>query len=363
MGVPILKLPIVALKILLDYMDGVELVTVSLLSKRADRFLTACGQTYVSFFDLEVYHLSTIKMARLFLLEVSRRGIPWPGGVSVSISGYSCVSVNQEEPADIFDPRFSGSIYVESRKKMKKKGTCLKIGETDVPVKVVGGKVYLLWDTKMSGLISLLKYFHQDLNILFNCLTMKKRSKDFSKNIREFLNHINSTGISPKDVEICHGQQLSNKDFKFLLENVSVTGTFNSSTRPTASFKFRGKIQAESISIKSGYWFRAKNLMTCVDCKEISVLGSWFTRDQVKLFLESWKSGNFPNLQKVKLETSMRDAFYVTDDFERRSLYVRGQGMSMNLSRGIVGYGTKYGVVTKQDIANVFEMSVESGDP
>lgn len=230
------------------------------------------------------------------------------------------------------------------------------IGETNVPARVVkdkrlGDQVHTLWDTKILGLTTLLKYFNQDLNIPFAYLSIRKknRSDDFSKNIREFVNYINSSGIALRDIDVGGETSLSDEDLLFLLENVSVTGTFRSSTEASEKFKFTGKIQAESISIKNAHWFTVENLMSSVGYKEITILGSKFTHEQVKSFLQSWKSGNFPNLQKVEIETDMPDCSVVLRGFKKRPQFG---------SRSIFGHGTAYGVVTKRSNRNVFEMRV-----
>ncbi|CAL2028363.1 unnamed protein product [Caenorhabditis brenneri] len=344
MGVPILRLPVVALKVLLDYMNNVELATVSISSKRADWILKACGKKNVSFFNLEgseIRYLRKFTILTLFLLESKRQGALPEWNIEL------CCSVGSDLHISISCKNFIVPIHFEALENIGRfEGvrSNLKIGESSVPV--VTTREYdgvetmrTFWNTKTHGMIVLMDYFKNDFNLPIEELKFAGNSND----IRTVINHINSTQTIVRNVLVERYSRLLDEDFEFILNNVSAQEEFFSHWESTQNFKFKGKIRAKRIVIWNGRWFTLQALLRSTENEEISVDGRNFNRDPLRRFLRKWKSGRFPILKEVDLATrvSYKDATKgllkrwdkCEDTFGRQVVAFRGHGDS---------YGTVY---------------------
>ncbi|EGT32680.1 hypothetical protein CAEBREN_02475 [Caenorhabditis brenneri] len=160
---------------------------------------------------------------------------------------------------------------------------------------------------------------------------------DYSTTVRAIVNHINSTQTLVSNVEVGFDPQLSDDDFKFILQNVSATENFFQIQRIDSCEKRRN--------------FR--NLLTSDDNEEIYVDGSNSKTEDLKRFLKEWKSGKFPKLKKVALETKVTCMNYL--DVTNGSKRMRDKCDYSYRRREMVaikGQGNLYGIVNPDENRN-----------
>ncbi|CAL2028351.1 unnamed protein product [Caenorhabditis brenneri] len=342
MGFPILKLPVVALKVLVDQLNDVELVAVSLISKRADWFLEVCGKKSVSFFNLESYKIRSlhqIQILELFLLEINRRGeLPrWHFELCCSVGSDQLISIS----CNTFDVRiYFGAL--EDIEKFAGVRRNLKIGELLVPVVATreygAEKIRIFWNTKTNGMIALMDYFKDTFNVPIELL---KFTGGDTKAIKRVVNHLNSTQTVVKNVRVDSNIAISEDDFEWILKNVSATEKFSSYLEFGWNFTYNGKIRAKNIYIENGRWFTLRNLLSTNENEKISVHRSDFQRYELREFLRQWKIGKFPILKEVNLATNVSFMDMTSgikkrldkceDTFGRQVVAFRGHGDSYGI--------------------------------
>ncbi|CAL2028361.1 unnamed protein product [Caenorhabditis brenneri] len=343
MGLPILRLPVVALKVLLDYMNNVELVTVSQLSKRADWFLRACGKKKVSFFDLEgseIRYLRKITILELFLQENKRQGVlpEWSFELFCSVGFDLHISISCEN--------FIVPIHFEALENIGRFGRRrrnLKIGELVVPVVTTREndgveKIRTFWNTKADGMIVLMDYFNNNFNLSIDEL----KFSGSTNGIRQIVNHIKSNQMVVNNVQVYPSP--SENDFGSIVENVSATESFFSHLNLSQNFKYCKAIHAKEIKIRLGHWFTIQSLIASTESEVIDVRGSDYTKEELRLFLSEWKAGKLPKLKKVTLNTKV-PARDVIVGFERWEGRCRECGWQTHVVK-IKGHRNSYGCVS-----------------
>ncbi|CAL2028348.1 unnamed protein product [Caenorhabditis brenneri] len=340
MGVPILKIPFVALKILLDYMNNVELVTVSLVSRRANWFLKACEKKNVSFFNLEhseIRGLCRFRILQLFLLQSRKQGeLPkWDFEIRCSVGSNFSPDILQ-----ISCDTFFVVIYFDNLKNFKKVEVIqrnLKIGEFFVPVVIVPNGIHAFWEDETNGLIQILSYLKTNLNLSIEHLNVPGRDAGVTERV---VKHISSTQTVVKNLLVERYARLPDENFEFVLKNVSATETFSSYLSVSRNFKFDGRIRAKRILIWNGLWFTIQSLLRSTESEVIHVNGSDYTKEELRTFLSEWKTGRFPNLKKLHVNTKV-NVLDVIDGFERREDKCENRGWWIV---AIKGNGRSYGI-------------------
>ncbi|CAL2028343.1 unnamed protein product [Caenorhabditis brenneri] len=312
MGFPILKLPFLALKVLVDYLNNVELVKVSLTSKRAKWFLKACGKKNVSFFkfsDTEIRDLCDFDKLELLLLESRREGKLPDWGFKL------CCYVSNDLRISISCKKFTIPIY------FKTFGDCdmwglmgvrknLKIGKWLVRVEILQNEIHTLRKDKTDGFIRLLNYFKNNFNLSIDELEFSGSTND----IRKIVNQIKFNQIVVNNVQVY--PSLSENNVELIVENVSATESFYSHLKLSQNFKYCEAIRAKGIKILLGHWFTIQSLIASTESEVIDVRGSDYTKEELRLFLSEWKAGKLPKLKRVTLNTKV-SAQDVIVGFER----------------------------------------------
>ncbi|CAL2028349.1 unnamed protein product [Caenorhabditis brenneri] len=287
MGFPILKLPVVALKVLVDHFNNVELVIVSLLSRRAAWFLKACGKKNVSFFNLpatEIKGLRRFRKLQLFLLESKRQGeLPdWNFELRCFLGRIPAPQLLQ-----LSCNTFNIPIYTDNFRNIKiVKGVrrILKIGKSLVCVVIVPNGIHTFWENKTDGLIQLLGYFKTEFYLSIERLELLGEDIEAMERV---INHINSSQTIVKNVLVERSPQLPDYFGEFILENLSATEKFSFQSKLGEAFEFYGGICAKTIEIRFGHWFTIENILMSNESEVIDVKGSNYTEQELRLFLES----------------------------------------------------------------------------
>ncbi|CAL2051991.1 unnamed protein product [Caenorhabditis brenneri] len=287
MGFPILRLPFLALKVVMNHLNDVGLVTVSLLSKKADRFLKACGKKNVSFFNLNRPEIRVLRDIVIILIDITS---------------------------------------VESIEKCAGIKKNLKIGDSVVPFVITKDNegaeaIHYILSSENDGLKTIFEYFKNHFNAKVEELNLS--GKDPSV-MRTVVNHIHSTQTVVKNVTMGSINRrkkpivylpISGDDFEFILKNVSATERFSFHWKPCPNFKFEGTISAKNINIENGDWCTIQNLIA-IENEVIHVDGSEYTKEELRTFLNEWKAGKLPELKGVMLATEV-PARDVIEGYER----------------------------------------------
>ncbi|EGT35256.1 hypothetical protein CAEBREN_20268 [Caenorhabditis brenneri] len=341
------KIPFLALKVFVNHLGDVELVTVSVLSRRTDWLLKACGKNNVSFFKLrgiEIGYLRQIQVIELFLLESRRQSeLPeWNFQLCYSVSYDQHISISCEH--FFFRIRFEILDDIEKFVGIRRR---LKIGESFVPLVITNDdgvkKTRTFWSSETDGMIAFMNFFKNKFNLPIQQL---KFAGNRSRDIRTIVTQINSTQTVVKNVLVSVHPPLSADDFDFVLKNVSATENLSSHLILSQDFKFIGKIRAKIIKIHYGHWFTLENLAINTENEEIYVNGSDYLREELRSFLKEWVSGRLPKLKEVKLATRVC-CLDVTRGFSKRR--VKCQNDSGRTVEAVLGHGDSYGIVDLAD--------------
>ncbi|EGT31639.1 hypothetical protein CAEBREN_13707 [Caenorhabditis brenneri] len=317
MGFPILRLPFLALKIVVNHLNDVGLVTVSLLSKKADRFLKACGKKNVSFFNLnrpQIRVLRDIVILELLLLESRRRGefLEWDFSLHCELKFYQYISIRCNH--------FIIPIYMSNEEKIDKFARItkiLKVGDLLVPLVITKDNegdeaIHYILSSENDGLKTIFDCFKNKFNSKIEELNLSGTN---SRAIKTVCGHIHSTQTVVRNISIEVQPPISGDDFEFILKNVSATERFSSHWEPSPNFKFEGTIGAKNINIENGDWCTIQNLIA-IENEVIHVNGSEYTKEELKTFLNEWKAGKLPKLKRAVLATEV-PAWDVLEEYDR----------------------------------------------
>ncbi|CAL2047604.1 unnamed protein product [Caenorhabditis brenneri] len=361
-----LNFPYPAMKNLVDQMSKTDLVRISLQSPEAIMALRECGKTNVSFYNLdasEIEELSEFDKAELFFSEAERQGnfAEWDVELWAEVSEKFSVNLSND------DKNFYVSIkidsienidgYVGDRKNLKIRGTSVPIIITE------DKKLVSFWDNKVDGLIFVLQYFAERFGMTIDELILRKDdSPNYSDNLRRIVSACSQLSI--KKVYVGYGNDkdkrkvsLSAEDYKFVMENLTATGTFRALSKSSKKFKFDRAIKAKSIFIENGHWFKIKHLLEWDDYEKLEVKGKNFTAKELRKFLEKWVAGGFPKLKELTLES--KEMYHkVTDGFEKRT-DIRQTRPCRNWFTLIKGPGGSYATVWSPPSTPAFNMYVK----
>ncbi|CAL2050977.1 unnamed protein product [Caenorhabditis brenneri] len=343
MPLPILRLPFLALRLVVSLMSNVSLVGVSLQSRRADYVLKKCGKQNVSFFNLDVDEINSIRSSdqlELFLLETARRQSlrEWPVTLSVSVKEEFTLGIDKDE-LDFFHLE----VHFESLQDINEIGGHrkeLKIGDRFVPTIVSEDRcdIYTFWEDKTDGLIFVTEYFSKHFHVELDQVSIDtSESATSSADLRKFVDSWAQATVQNVSVEL-----VADEDYKYILRNLSATDQFDAHSETKRNFKFSGMIQAKSISIENGHWFTQRHLMNSVNYKEILMSEKKFSKAILIRFLEKWVAGKYPKLKKLRVGTFMKDSLSFLRHFEFYSRPIRG--IQRHRIYTFKGPGQKYAV-------------------
>ncbi|CAL2028338.1 unnamed protein product [Caenorhabditis brenneri] len=363
-----LNFPYPVRKNLVDQMTKTDLVRVSLQSHKADMALKDCGKNNVSFYNLdreELRQLSEFDRAELFLREAARQGTLPEWSIELSAQVSNEVSFKLSSPYFINNFEFSIEIdlfkNIDSYSGVRKN---LMIGDYHVPIMITNrNKLISFWNNKATGLISVLQFFSEAYGLPVRSLNISgcesPNNSDYSTNLRRIVRACSQLDIRRAYV-VYHSnyEYISEIDYTFILENIAVNGAFRGYCKTSDNFQFNKTINAKSISIRYGHWFKIENLLSCKRNDYISVDGSKFTKNEVQTFLRQWKAKEFPELKSLNIDTRMRAPSAAIQGFRRHTEVFRSpDGILVRLSGTYIkGYGQVYGSINERGSA--FKMEV-----
>ncbi|EGT37413.1 hypothetical protein CAEBREN_11050 [Caenorhabditis brenneri] len=317
MPLPILRIPVIALKYIVNHMNKIELVKIALCSRRADWLFRRCGQHQLSYFDIYnklFVNLNSLEHFELSLLEAGRM----EGGVCTSQPLYLNISFRDsiEVTVDGFNKY---TFNVECLNKLNKfAGTqrSWMMKNRHIPVVMTkNGEMYTFWNNRADGLIFLLKCLIERFRYVTHTLYVhSKIMPDALESLRKFVDYSSLPEVSLIEFRIDFDVQMPIEDFQYILENVKFRDylvrkcAFASCFDANENFKSNGTIPCSDLSIySSGHWITLEYLLECKH-KEIIVAESKLTNEEIKIYMNQWVAGKIPDIREVHIE--------MTENFE-----------------------------------------------
>ncbi|CAL2034218.1 unnamed protein product [Caenorhabditis brenneri] len=309
MPLPLLRIPYVALRYVTNHMSEIELVKISLCSRKADRTLKRCGQKELSYFNIDEYSLNNLEHLELSLMEAGRA----EGGVSTARHVNLCVGFRDSiEITVTYGRSYIYSFKIECLNKMDQFAgiqKSLTLKDTFIPVVLTEDKkIHTFFNSRDDGLIILLRCFNEKFRYVTHSLDVSSYvMPDALESLRKFIHYFPLGEVFLSSVSIQSGVHMSTKDFKCIMENVRLNdqsvSRFSSQFKTDQNFKFHSTISCSEIRIYSGYWITLDYLLECKH-KKIEVMGSKFTREDIKIYINQWVAGTIPDVLEVYVAMS-----------------------------------------------------------
>ncbi|CAL2028328.1 unnamed protein product [Caenorhabditis brenneri] len=306
MPIPILKLPFLALKVVIACGEDVELLGMSLCSRRTDRTIKACGRS-PSVFRVDkdgMKRFNDLEKIQLLLSEDEHSNVKEKLGSRITKLS---IRVSQVIELDFDIARFiEMTIKIVSESQRKKFTGCSKHLEFEgisVPFLFVNNQLNIIWNERLDGLQFFVKYFEKNFR-LENC---NWEFEDSVPDLRPLVSYLNSLpkksedvcGVRVETVSVERDATLSNSDFTYLLE--TVTHDFEGHIKISDNFKFTGQIATQRLFLSSAPWFDLECLLICKS-EHIWVTGYEFTNEELRVFIEKWSTGELSYMKNVTVK-------------------------------------------------------------
>ncbi|CAL2028331.1 unnamed protein product [Caenorhabditis brenneri] len=314
MSIPILRLPFLALKVVMDSLKIVDLLAISLCSKRVERVIKTCRlKPSVFNVDSEVFNVDyyyddmkrfdDLEKLQLLLLEAGNPGIKEKLG-----EGKTSLDV---VVSDVISLKFHVGWHIQFRLQIEEISQMenfegymkvLNIDGTNVPFMLTRYQLHTFWDDRVLGLQFFVKYFETNF-CLEKCYWRFENSAQDLKPLVAYLNSLPSEsedGLRVKKVTVLSVANLSHSDYKYILE--TVTHKLNAEMNVPKEFEFSGKFATKNLTLASAHWFTLEHLFNC-NCESIRVRGSKITTNKdLKMFIWKWSDGELSHFKKVELQ-------------------------------------------------------------
>ncbi|CAL2034217.1 unnamed protein product [Caenorhabditis brenneri] len=360
MPLPLLKIPYVALRYIANHIGVVELLKISLCSRKADRAMKRCGMRRQSYFNLFYLYRSSFNYLdhlELMLLEAGRA----EGGVSTSPRLKLAVQFWDSVRIDVnYDDRYVFSCHVMCLNKLNQFAgiqKSLMIKNTYIPVVLTDDKrMYTFWNNRANGLMFFRKCVVERFSYVTHTLSVhRKITSDASQCLRNFIDYSALPEVSLSYVFIDSTAQMPIEDFRYILEKVKFRDqlvsrcSFSCYFEANEKFNFHSTILCSKLSMHSGHWITLQYLLLCKH-KEIRVLGSKFTNEQIKTYINQWVTGTIPDVERIAV--GMAESLELKNVLSglqrcRMSKYLQRDKSSDRLYVFIKGAGDKVTMIEK----------------
>ncbi|EGT32665.1 hypothetical protein CAEBREN_25440 [Caenorhabditis brenneri] len=305
MPVPILKLPFLALKVVIACGEDTELLVLSVCSRRADRAVKVCERKPSIFnaHSKEIKRFNDLEKFQLLLPETDidmKQKLGKRSDLTIVVSDVLALSfcvgkllrfkLNIDRLSNI--DQYKGYINY-----LKVDGTC-------IPFIFSNNRLFGFWTERVDGLQFLVKYFEKNFR-LEDCNFEFKDSVPDMKPLVCYLNTLpkrteNSVGngVGVEIVSVERDATLSHSDYKYLLE--TVTHDFESHLKTSKDFKFVGQIAPQRLFLFKAPWFNLECLLRCKS-EYVQVYDSEFTNQQLRGFVERWSIGELSHFKYVRV--------------------------------------------------------------
>ncbi|KAF1763032.1 hypothetical protein GCK72_011297 [Caenorhabditis remanei] len=101
-------------------------------------------------------------------------------------------------------------------------------------------------------------------------------------------------------------RNLDGEGFKEILDKLTVTEHLDVLSKLNPDFQYTFKKFPRSISFDSPYWINLEQLLAS-DCESITLSNSFFTNTDLDAYFEKWKNGDYPNLKSLRIVSDRLD--------------------------------------------------------
>ncbi|EGT37521.1 hypothetical protein CAEBREN_07929 [Caenorhabditis brenneri] len=191
MPLPLLQIPYVALRYVTNHMSHVELVKISLCSRKADRTLKRCGQKELSYFNIDKYSLNNLEHLELSLMEAGRA----EGGISTARHVNLCVGFRDSVEITVtYGRSYIYSFKIECLNKLDQFAgiqKSLTLKDTFIPVVLTeDNKIHTFFNNRDDGLNFLLRCFNEKFRYVTHSLDVSSYvMPDALESLRKFIHY------------------------------------------------------------------------------------------------------------------------------------------------------------------------------
>ncbi|EGT48837.1 hypothetical protein CAEBREN_20275 [Caenorhabditis brenneri] len=357
MPLPLLRIPDVALEYIANHMSEVELLKISLCSRKADRALKRCGQKELTYFKTNISSLNYLEHFQLSLLEAGRA----EGGVCAALRLNLVVNFyNYSVRIDVWHNGICVyALYFECLNKLDQFAGIQKslvMKHTYIPVVSTEDKsTYTFWNNRADGLTFVLKCLNEKFRHVTHKLNVFTRlMPDASQILTKFVDYTVLPEVSLIGVNIEQGVQMSIEDFRYILENVKfrdqseVDCEFSSCFKVNENFEFSSTVLCSKLFLYSGHWITLQYLLKCKH-SNIMVAGSKFTNEEIRIYMKQWVDGNILDVEQVYVDMSEPfNVNYVLSGLQRCKLQCSWRNRRPDhLYVFIKGVGNKIAIIRK----------------
>ncbi|CAL2028327.1 unnamed protein product [Caenorhabditis brenneri] len=305
MPLPILKLPFLALKVIIACGEDVELLKMSLCSRRASRTVNACKKK-LSIFKVDWEKLKSFndseKFQSLLLATDNVSDLEWE--LSNKKSNFSVI-VSEELALNFWVLSHVGfKLNIVCLSKIDQYKGCkktLSVDGTSIPFIFSNGQPYGFFKERVDGLKFFVKYFETHYR-LTHCWWEFKDSVPDMKPLVSYLNSLprkSENEVFVESVAIGSDANISQTEYKYLLE--TVTHELNGSMKTSKRFKLTKPFATDNLVLDEAHWFTLKHLLE-PKWVFVQVEGCKFTNKQLKVFMQKWWAGELVNVESVDLQ-------------------------------------------------------------
>ncbi|CAL2028333.1 unnamed protein product [Caenorhabditis brenneri] len=325
MPIPILKIPDLARINVMDCMENVELLAMSLCNRRVERATRECRVIPSVFFadSEEMRRFNDLEKFRLLQLEAGKSSTKVKlddGKTSLEVVVSDVISLEFHVGRPIqFIIRINETAQMNDFEGYKK---VLNLDGTDVHF-MLNNQLHTFWDDRVQGLQFFVEYF--ETNFCF-----KKFYWVFENSVPElkplvaYLNSLpteSEDGLGVEKVTVASWAKLSHPDYKLILETVPHK---LKAEMAVSDFRFFGQYSTKNLNLKSAIWFTWEHLLYC-NCEYVKVKDSKIDIINLREFLRHWSNGELSHFKKVTVQMEKINL----KGLDERNLFVLLRGINV----------------------------------
>ncbi|EGT56504.1 hypothetical protein CAEBREN_07626 [Caenorhabditis brenneri] len=286
---PIFRLPLVALRVVINHFHLNHLVIVSFCSQRAQRILRLLRKKNPKT-CIEAKYSS---MAEISLTDTNLRDLlpERPDEVSSRVQ-FSKVCLKEKSQLSEGDQKTEfvnvGAFLIPFSKSLNENEEVIS---------------NFYFEERFEGLKVMLEFFTWFFETsIFKSLL---NSHMYPDQIRNFLDYVMTQQNS---LDYCHVkcEKTSENEIQRILDVCNFVNIFVLDVRPTPEFQYLFTFERDSIAVLNGFWFNFDNLLQ-IDCRCCQIWGTKLTNLQMNQYLKRWISGSFEKLERLSVEMEVID--------------------------------------------------------
>ncbi|CAL2037975.1 unnamed protein product [Caenorhabditis brenneri] len=286
---PLFRLPLVALRIVINHLHLNHLVILSFCSRRAQRISKLLRKKNPKTSIGAKYHsIARVDLADTILKDL----LPGWSKETISRVQFSQIDIKEKSQLSEVDQktelvRVGGSVIPFSKSFNKR-------GEVDLN---------FYFEERFEGLKVMLEYFTWLFDVPIH--TSVHNSRMHPDQIRTFLDYAKTR---QKSIEYCHVEceQTSEEQIRNILDVCDFAESFFMLVHPSQEFQHQFTFEKDSIQLMEAFWFNLDNLIK-INCRVCLIWGTKLTSHQMNQYIKRWIAGNFEKLERIIVEMEVID--------------------------------------------------------